>query len=235
LTGGEAERTAIRFTALVGSPVRDAGGRRLGRVTDFGIRLAEIPPPVELAVFRHGWARFAVEWSEVEGFKRGGVLGLRAGARILPAPSTADAVLLTQALLDTQVVDLAGKRVARVGDVQLAASDGGLHVVALEVGVDAVLRRLGLTWLARRVRPQTLPWTDVHLASPRGHVLQLEAPTAAIHRLTVDELVELVGRLPPPRADEVLSRVPAARQAKTAARSGARRRYRFRLIRRGPS
>lgn len=234
MTGSEDTRTSVRFTALAGSPVHEAGGRRLGRITDFGIHLAEVPPRVELVVFRRRRRRFAVEWSDVEGFDQRGLL-LRGGSRISPAPAVGDVVLLTQALLDTQVIDLVGKRVARVGDVQLAASDGGLRLVALDVGVDAVLRRLGLPWLARRVKPQTLAWKDVHLASPRGHILQLEAPTAAIHRLTPDELAELVARLPPPRADEVLARVPAARQAKTAARGVARRRYRFRLIRRAPS
>lgn len=54
------------------------------------------------------------------------------------------ALLLGRDVLDTQVFDIAGKRLARVGDVRLEEDQGTLRAVGVEVGVGAVMRRLGL-------------------------------------------------------------------------------------------
>jgi len=89
-------------------------------------------------------------------------------------------LLLREDVLDCQIFDFGEKRLTRVGDVALAQESGGLRACAVEIGAAPILRRLGLRGLARRARAQALDSEAVHLASARGHALQLDKPTAAV-------------------------------------------------------
>jgi sporulation protein YlmC with PRC-barrel domain len=103
------------------------------------------------------------------------VLGDGATVRRGTAPAApADELLLAADVLDRQIVDLRGRRITRVGDVELAEDGRRLRIAAVEIGPEAILRRLGLRRLARRFRPRLLPWDQLRLLSGRGYRLQLE-------------------------------------------------------------
>lgn len=62
---------------------------------------------------------------------------------------------LAEDLLDKQVIDIDGRRLVRVNDVVL--EDGHeLKASGIDIGLDGILRRLGLTML--KVTPKVLPW-----------------------------------------------------------------------------
>ena len=142
-----------------------------------------------------------------------------------PAAPVRHSLLLDRHVLDSQIVDLAGKRVRRVGDVELAEDAGRLRLVAVDVGAAALLRRLGLRRAAGRARRQPIDWRSLHVISRPAHGLQLDSPASAVHRLSDAELVD---QLPPIHAREVLARRGAAAPARPPRRS----RFPLRLIRR---
>jgi CBS domain-containing protein len=202
----------LALTDHLGQDVIDARGRRVGRVSDLIVRLDERTPLVVAAVVRHGREDMRAPWSEVSTFE-GSQVALRGDAPAGRATDLPEELWLRRDVLDNQVVDVDGRRVARIGDVQLTREEGRLRVVAVEIGLGAVLRRVRLRRLARRARVDALPWDEIHLASGRGHQLQLETPTAAVNRLRPEELMQLVGRLPVARAAEVLRAVPPGHAA----------------------
>ena len=104
-------------------------------------------------------------------------------------------LLLARDVLDSQIVDIEGRRIARVGDVELARETDELRCVAVDTGLGAIARRFGLRRLAERLSSGSVAWSDMHLTADPGHQLQLESPAAGIHRLTPEELMHLVGRL----------------------------------------
>jgi hypothetical protein len=109
-------------------------------------------------------------------------------------------------VLDTQIVDVAGQRLARVADVVLTRTpDERLELVGVEVGMGAVLRRLGLRRLATRAGDDVVAWADLHLTSERGHAVQLATPRAAVHHLDAAGLAALVAHLDTPAAVAVLA------------------------------
>jgi hypothetical protein len=151
-----------------------------------------------------------VPWSVTTTFQRGVLTLARPPAE--PAVDWAatalddDEIRLARDVLDTQVVDIRGQRLARVADVVLARTlDGHLEVIGVEVGFGAVLRRLGLTRLAARAGGDAVAWTDLHLTSERGHAVQLATPRSAVHRLNARALAALVSRLDTESATEVLA------------------------------
>ena len=72
---------------------------------------------------------------------------------------------LVRDVLDTQIIDVAGKRLARVSEVLLTRIDATLRVAAVEVGAAGVWRRLGVQRLAEGRSEQAVDWRDLHLTS----------------------------------------------------------------------
>jgi sporulation protein YlmC with PRC-barrel domain/CBS domain-containing protein len=212
----------LALTDCIGRAVSDADGIRVGRLSDVGVRLEDAAAVVtSLHVRRSRRApAVVVSWARVAAFETTDItLSARCDA-LGQDPSPPDDLRLVRDVLDAQIVDVAGARVVRVGDVDLDRRDGALRVVAVEVGWAALLRRLGLRRLADRVSPESIAWQDVHLASGRAHALLLSTPSAAVHRMRRAELTHLVAELPSTRSAEVLRAVGPERAA--AAISGAR-------------
>ncbi len=183
----------------------------MARVLDVAVALDDTYPAVVGWIVRPSAARGSLflprdEISRVVA----GRLSLRTA---LGGGQVGSALLLRRDVLDAQIVDVRERRIARVGDVHLAWDDDLLRVVAVDVGWRAILHRLGLRRVARRVGHDAIDWASVHLASARNQPLQLSAPTAAVHRLDASELAELLVRLPTDRGAEVLDTVEGARAA----------------------
>lgn len=209
----------LRLTEIIGRTVV-ADGRRIGRACDVAARGGETTPSVTTLLVRERRRTppVAVPVSAVAEF--GDPIRLRAGAEPEDWRLAPDELLLARDVLDAQIVDTRGKRLVRVGDVEIAREPGEVLVVAgVEVGAAGVVRRLGLRRLARRIRVQTVAWEHIHVAHGRGHELLLESPTSAVRRLGPDELAEVVERLTVARAAEVLDAADPSTAAAVIERS----------------
>ncbi len=201
------------LSRVIGREVLGPDQRPVGRLADLTVRLdAEGGPQrvQRLLVARRGGAAL-VPWDAVEALRGGRVVLCSTDLGAFRIGSLAEAldpaeILLRRDLLDTQVVDVAGQRLARVADVLLTRTAGaGLDVAGIEVGFAAVLRRLGLAGLAGGGRTDIVSFADLHLTSERGHAVQLSTPRAAVHRLAPRALAALVSRVDTDSATEILS------------------------------
>ncbi len=125
----------------------------MGRVADLTVRLDAPAGPhlVERILVRgDGGRQLLIPWSAVGSFRNHSVVLIVDGTTRFDTASIADVLaadelLLVRDVLDTQIVDVVGQRLARVADVVLArTADGRLELVGAEVGFGGVLRRLGL-------------------------------------------------------------------------------------------
>jgi sporulation protein YlmC with PRC-barrel domain len=219
----------VRLTDVIGRPVTDAAGRRLGRVDDLAVDHAKRFPRVIAIAIRRRRRLTVVPWDRVTDVHAERVAVMPGGQA--PAPG----VFLVRDLLDAQVVDIAGRRLARVSDILLDRDGAVVRVVAVDVGIGSVVRRLGLRRLGDRLPRELLAWDALHVASGRGHELQLASPAAAVHGLQPAELAELISRLHPDRGAEVLAAVPAERARRVPHRRPRRRFPMMRARRRAPS
>jgi CBS domain-containing protein len=199
----------LALTDYLGQDVFDAADVRIGVVADLVARLGGPAPRVTRILVRAGrHERFALPWDDVAGFERSGVV-LRevAGELDRGAQPAEDEVLLLRDLVDTQIVDVAGRRLVRAGDVDLERQDGQLVVAGVDVGGRPLLRRLGLRRLARRFSSRSLPWTDLYAASPAAHTVQLRVDRQRLVGLGPAGLAQVIGRLPPEHGADVLRSV----------------------------
>ena len=201
---------AVRVTDLLRHQVLDVGGDRLGRLEDVTILHGDARPEVHRILLRDADERRAVDGDLVEL-----VDGPSLTARRTPDDRDerdtdvgTTELRLGADVLDAQIVDLTGHHVVRVGDVLIADIDGRILVVGVEVDAGAVLRRLGLRRLARRVPTRVVPWDELHLTSRRGHEVQLEARSAHLDRCSALDLAHLLARLRVEHATDILEQAP---------------------------
>ena len=114
-----------------------------------------------------------------------------------PSESVEGEIRLKKHLLDRQIVDLDGAKVVRVNDVRLARVREGLFLVAVDVSFTALLRRLGLELLGRRIAPGRLlpsyiPWSEVQAFVPHGGAVKLASSSDRLKTLHPSELADII-------------------------------------------
>lgn len=205
--------TVLLLSRVTGLDVLGPDGRVVGRLADLSADLGEQSGPAlvqRLLVRRPRAAALLMPWDRVTGFGPTQVV-LDDPAETAAADSGAEAlgpheILLGRDVLDTQVVDVVGQRLARVADVVLARTPSGrFELVGVEVGFGGVLRRLKLGSLAGRAGQDVIAWSDLHLTSERGHAVQLATPRAAVHHLDPRALAALVSQVDTESATEILA------------------------------
>jgi sporulation protein YlmC with PRC-barrel domain len=220
------DRSMLRLSEQLHRDVRWSDGTAAGTLIDLTIRHERRPVVRRLVVRPTRSTRRLIDWALVDRFEPVVVLRTAGGAGSGPAPGAGAAstiagivegdaadplplddgeLCLARDVLDTQIIDTTGRRVGRVGDVLLALDDaGGLEVVAADIGVGAVVRRLGLRRASQRFAEDAVAWADLHLTSSRGHAVQLATSDALVHRLDPADLAHLLARLSTSSAHEVL-------------------------------
>ncbi len=135
----------IYLTQLLGNPVLDAEGERIGAVSDLGIATGEVFPRVtSLAFMGPGKTPFMISWRKyVESYDEDEVhLKVRSTDIRFSYLQPAE-VLIARDLLNKQIVDTRGMRVVRVNDLKLSdTSSSQLRLLGAEVGARGLLRSL---------------------------------------------------------------------------------------------
>lgn len=165
----------LLLTRLTGQDVLGPDGQILGRLADLTVRLnrgSESHLVERLVVTRRHGVELVLPWTAVANFHAGQVvLGADQAAALSLGP---DEMLLGRDVVDTQIVDVVGQRLARVADVVFVQTpDSRLEVLGVEVGFGGVLRRLGLGRIVPGFGNDVVAWSDLHLTSDRGHLVQL--------------------------------------------------------------
>ncbi len=209
----------LLLSRLTGARVRTPDGQVLGRLADLTVRLDGNGTGrlvSRLAVRLPGGRTALLDWTCVQDVRPGRVVVAAAPAGIADTDGVLapDEIRLKRDVLDTQIIDVVGQRMARVADVFLArVSGGGLELLGVEVGFSGVLRRLGLPGVGLPgvgrqgvgAGEDIVAWSDLHLTSERGHAVQLSTPRAAVHRLDARGLAALVSRVHTGAATEILA------------------------------
>ncbi len=135
----------IYLSQMLGNPVLDANGEKIGVVNDLGIATREVFPRVTSLAFQGpGKTPFMISWRKyVDTFDDNEVRLAVPATDIRFSYLQPDEVLIGRDLLNKQVVDTRGMRVVRVNDLKLSdTSSSQLRLLGAEVGIRGILRAL---------------------------------------------------------------------------------------------
>ena len=193
------------LSRLVGRPVRDRDGDSFGKMRDLIVALGEKYPPVTGLVVRVAGGRdIFLPWTDVEEIDAGGARLRTTLIDMATFRQRPNEIRLWLDLLDKQIVDVEGRKIVRVNDIQLAPVEGHLRLVAVDVGLAGILRRLGLSGpgdrLARAVHLEAekyIEWEDVDPVESSVSSLKLRVPHAALGTLHPADVAHIVEQLAP--------------------------------------
>ena len=169
------EALATSVSALMGLRVVDAAGNDLGRVHEFAVDVAGDEARVAALVLRerkNGKFKTALLPVQDVVLPKVGEAVLTAKSEPTPRKDLNHYLLLERDLLDQQIIDVDGRKVVRVNDVNLAWEPGdaaaevaGLRVVEVEVGTRGASRRLlkglpegAVDGVSKWFQPRVIPW-----------------------------------------------------------------------------
>jgi magnesium transporter len=202
------------LTLLEGTPVVDAGGQMRGRVADVAVGTGQDAGRVLSLVVKSVRGREHFDIHALSLTEAGGLV-MAPGAEAMAANQNENVLLLRQDLLDRQIIDVYGRKVVRVNDVDLKwqAVERGtpLQVTQVEVGLRGATRRMlkGLLPAARvaaiasRLPAKVIPWEFVDV---------IEVDPARRVRLKIEH--ERLARMHPADIADILEELaPAEREA----------------------
>jgi CBS domain-containing protein/sporulation protein YlmC with PRC-barrel domain len=193
------------LTLLEGTPVVDAGGQMRGRVADIAVGTGQDAGRVLALVVKSARGLEYIDIQALSLTEAGGLV-MAAGVEPMAANQIENALLLRQDLLDRQIIDVHGRKVVRVNDVDLRwqAVERGtpLQVTQVEVGLRGATRRMlkgllppaRIAAIASRIPARVIPWefVDVIEVDPARRVrLKIEhARLAQMHPADIADILE---------------------------------------------
>jgi magnesium transporter len=213
------------LTSMVDRPVHGKTGELIGKLDDLIVRMGEeLYPPIAGLVVRDGRRRFFVPAAHLQDLNGAARLS-SSTVDLQPFSRRNDEVLLRRDVLDHQLIDITGRRIVRVNDVQLTRIEGMFRTVGVDISARALLRRLGPRALAHHiVGRQIIDWSDVqYLASAAPVRLKVSYDRLAelnpvdlariVDALSYRESAEIVAALDEETAAETLEEVSDERLA----------------------
>jgi magnesium transporter len=212
------------LTSLVDRPVQGKTGEPIGKLEDVVVRIGDPYPPIIGLVVKDGRRRFFVPATHLQSLNGAAELASSI-VDLAPFARRDGEVLLRRDVLDHQLIDITGRRIVRVNDVQLTRVDDTYRVVGVDVSAQALLRRLGPRVLANRIGGrQVIDWNDVqYLTSTAPVQLKVSYDRLAdlhpvdlariVDALSYRESAEIVAALDEETAAETLEEVSDERAA----------------------
>ncbi|HWP97635.1 MAG TPA: CBS domain-containing protein [Syntrophomonadaceae bacterium] len=130
-------------------------------------------------------------------------------------------IFVNRWLLDKQIVDIRGAKVVRVNDIKLRwfCLEGRVHItlIAVDIGLRGMLRRMGLRLLANKAAEKLLIWDHFKPLTTRTENLELVVPAEYIANMHPADIADIIENLDTGGQMEVLKSLDTDTAADTLA------------------
>src|ERR1043165_4172068 len=152
----------LYLSQVLGRPIRDLEGLRVATIKDVIVRLGEGDhPPVTGLVARYRRRDFFLPRWRITQLNQHRVRLTSDIPDLRPFGRRESEVLLARDVLDKQLIDVDGKRVVRVNDVQIIEAAGEYRVTGADVSLQGLWRRLMPAGFVGSGRPvEGIDWAD---------------------------------------------------------------------------
>lgn len=227
------------LTDLLGTPIRDPGGDAVANLSDLVVRVptgdpqpgtptVDLYPPVIGLVARlkgpRGHRDVFIPWEKVAHMGTDGVTLSSPSLNLQTFAKRDGEMVLHGGLFDKQVVDVEGRRVVRINDLDLGESNGTWRLLAADVGVAGLVRQLPFgKRLSARIA-KTTPLIDWAMVVPvlssganseEGDAVRLRVPRDRLATIRPADLAQLMEELTPQESASLLENMDEAHAADT--------------------
>jgi len=207
--------SSLALSELLGSTVYDASGAASGRVREVALVPQEDRAKIALLIVKTPSGNRLLPFSAISAIN-GGVRASTAAGDWVLADGAEGLLLLSRDLLDQQVIDVHGRKVVRVNDIdfhqEIVVGRPLLKVGGVDVGARGAIRRLlkgvvpaaALRALLHRVPAREIPWEFVDLieTDPARRV-KLKISHERLAKLHPADIADIVEELAPDEREAV--------------------------------
>jgi magnesium transporter len=211
--------SVVALSELLGATVRDASGTVRGRVREIAVAPQDHPTRIAYLIVRtsDGERMLPPDMLTSAGASVRTATEMSQWERFFPSDGL---LLLKRDLLDQQIIDVHGRKVVRVNDVELESTPVNSHlllnIVAVDVGARGAIRRLSkglvpsftLRALLERIPPRVIPWQFVDLleTDPARRV-KLKIAYEGLAKLHPADIADIVEDLAPAEREAVFETI----------------------------
>src|SRR4030066_461625 len=191
------------ISEILKKPVLDPKGDELGRVKDFVVVKGEPLPKISSIIIERKKGLLNLPWTVLNIFNKRIISANVYGEALQSYELDEKDLLLVRDILDKQIVDVNGVKVVRVNDVKLEGYDTEAVVIAVDVGMRGILRRLGferggedLMRLFKKHLPYNLiSWNYIQPLEPKLTKISLTVPRQMVSELHPADIAEIISRV----------------------------------------
>lgn len=214
----------LYLSQMLGRPVIDSTGEKIGTISDLAISTGEVFPRITSLAFQGpGKTPFMISWRKyVEGLDEEGtgvVLKVES-INIRFSYLQPDEVLLARDLLNRQIVDTQGLKVVRVNDLKLSVSGSQLRLLGAEVGTRGILRGISrhlenavvavAKLFGRKIDEQIIAWNYMDLLDRDLSEVQLSVTHKRLDELHPADVADILEQLDPQQRASVFQHLDEA-------------------------
>lgn len=207
----------VSLTAMLGTPVTDSQGNVRGKLKDVAVATGADAGRVAGLVLKTRQGLQIVPSNQVMETPAG-TLELRSPSALTALNGDENYLFLQQDLIDRQIIDIHGRKVVRVNDVDLEwLGHGSVHLLRVsevEVGLRGAVQRVfkgllprqTLENLSRRFASRAIPWqfVDVIEVDPARRV-KLKIEHERLGEMHPSELAEILADLAPAEREAIFT------------------------------
>jgi CBS domain-containing protein/sporulation protein YlmC with PRC-barrel domain len=209
----------VALSEVLGAAVRDSSGAVRGRVREIAVAPQDHATRIAYLIVSTAEGERTVPVEELKSCGRN-VRAATSAAEWSRYTASDGVLLLKRDLLDQQIIDVHGRKVVRVNDVEINSTPSDerveLRVVAVDVGARGAIRRLAqglvpaftLRALLAKIPPRVIPWEYVDLleTDPARRV-KLKIAYEGLSKLHPADIADIVEDLPPAEREAVFETI----------------------------
>ncbi|HMK42965.1 MAG TPA: CBS domain-containing protein [Dissulfurispiraceae bacterium] len=192
------------LSEILKKPVFDPKGEIVGRVRDVVVVKGDPLPQISAVILQNKKNLFTIPWDQINLFSKRVISTFVVEERLEPYEPHDEDMLAARDILDKQIVDVNGVKIVRVNDIKLEGYEGQAVLIAVDVGMRGILRRLGIERGSEGVLKtfnsdipfNLISWTYMQPLSPQLHALTLTVSRQMVSDLHPADIAEIISQVP---------------------------------------
>jgi magnesium transporter len=199
--------TTFYLSGIIGKEVFGADGDAIGRIKDLLINAVPSrnnDPDHQLVIgikLKIGKETDSYSFKSFRVVKAREKLSVTCSVLVkLDAKKVNNGLLLVENMLDKQIVDLNGRKLVRVNDIRLVTVATGTFAVAVDIGIEGLLRRIGISTPIKRllslfrvkIPAKFILWDDMQAIDFSNLNIKLSKSIARLNTLHPSDLADIL-------------------------------------------
>ncbi len=188
---------------ILKKPVLDPKGEDLGRLRDIMVVKGEPFPKVSALIVEKKKRLFNIPWSDLNIFNKRIISAIIYSENLQPYEFSEKDLLIVRDIFDKQIVDANGAKVVRVNDVRLEGFNSEAILVAVDVGMRGIMRRMGferggedvLRIFNKRLSLNLISWAYIQPLEPKLTKISLTVPRQMVSELHPADIAEIISQV----------------------------------------